>query len=97
PAQGRTVSVPVCDERRGNPVAWSRAHFAEILALEGDRGARDLLDRHAAGVIEVPVDDAGVLRDVDTLQEWEAEGSVSVDDGSADDGPAEDDETDRAD
>ena len=74
PGIGGTVSVPVHDGRRGNPVAWGRAHFGEILALEGDRGARDLLDRHPSCVVEVPVDDPGVLRDVDTLQAWEAEG-----------------------
>ena len=29
--------------RRGNPVVWPRAMFADLVAIEGDRGARDLL------------------------------------------------------
>ena len=85
PRIGGTVSVPMHDGRRGNPVAWARAHFAEILKLEGDRGARALLDRHPSCVVEVPVDDPGVLRDVDTLQAWEAEGREPGADASGSD------------
>jgi molybdenum cofactor cytidylyltransferase len=63
---GRTICVPVFEGRRGNPVLWPARHFAEIAALEGDRGARALLDAHADEVCYVPVADAGVTLDVDT-------------------------------
>jgi molybdenum cofactor cytidylyltransferase len=61
---GGVVLVPVHDGRRGHPVLFDRAHFATLAALGGDRGARALLTGPA--VVEVPVDDAGVLLDVDT-------------------------------
>ena len=66
PASGRDICVPVHAGRRGNPVLWGRRYFVELLALEGDRGGRALLDLHADRVREVVVDDEGVLRDVDT-------------------------------
>jgi molybdenum cofactor cytidylyltransferase len=47
-------------------VLWPARHFAEIAALSGDRGARALIDAHAAEVCYVPVGDPGVTRDVDT-------------------------------
>lgn len=64
PAPGRDLCVPVCDGRRGNPVLWGRRYFGELLSLGGDRGARALLERHAAAIRAVPAGE-GVLRDVD--------------------------------
>jgi molybdenum cofactor cytidylyltransferase len=57
--------VPTMAGRRGNPVLLSRAMFDDIRKLTGDAGARKLLDG-AGDVIEVPMDDAAVLLDVDT-------------------------------
>ncbi len=58
------VVVPVAGGRRGNPVAWGRAHWPRLLALTGDRGARALLD--TVEVTEVAVDDPGIFADIDT-------------------------------
>ena len=58
--------VPTLQTRRGNPVLWRRGMFASLLALPGDRGGRALLDRHAGQVLDVPVDDPGILLDFDT-------------------------------
>jgi len=66
PARGRLIVVPTCQGKRGNPVLWDRAYFAEMAALEGDMGARALVLKHAAQVVEVEVGDDAVLRDFDT-------------------------------
>ncbi len=62
-APGADAAVPVHGGRRGNPALLGRGLFAPALALAGDEGARRLLAR--ARVVEVEVDDAGVLLDVD--------------------------------
>jgi molybdenum cofactor cytidylyltransferase len=61
---GAGIAAPVMDGRRGNPVAFGARHLAELLALEGDQGARALLKAHA--VTEVAVNDPGIFRDIDT-------------------------------
>ncbi len=66
PVEGRSICVPVHGRKRGNPVLWSSQFIAEILAVTGDIGARHLLEEHADQVIEVPIDQDGVLFDVDT-------------------------------
>jgi molybdenum cofactor cytidylyltransferase len=66
PETGCEICVPAHVGRRGNPVLWGRRFFRQIASLEGDMGARALLERHAPSVCEVPVDGDGVLRDVDT-------------------------------
>lgn len=61
---GAGIAVPVHGGRRGNPVAFGAAHRDALLALGGDQGARRLLQTYP--VLEVAVDDPGILRDIDT-------------------------------
>lgn len=63
------IVVPCCDGRRGHPVLFGVHHFSALRALDGDTGAREILKQHAALVREVPVNDPGVLLDVDTPQD----------------------------
>jgi molybdenum cofactor cytidylyltransferase len=60
--------VPVHAGRRGNPVLLGRAIFAQAMALEGDRGARALLDAPGTDVVECPIDDEAVAIDIDTQE-----------------------------
>ena len=62
--RGARIAAPVYEGRRGNPVAFSSFHLPLLLALSGDQGAREILKSHA--VSELVVDDAGVVRDIDT-------------------------------
>ena len=72
-----TIAVPVRDGRRGHPVAIGSAHRAALLALTGDRGARPVLAKNAANLIEVPVEDEGIFVDVDTRESYRAAWTVS--------------------
>ncbi|GJI98557.1 hypothetical protein RugamoR57_52750 [Duganella caerulea] len=62
--RGARIAAPMHEGRRGNPVAFSSYHLPLLLALQGDQGAREILKSHA--VSELIVDDAGVVRDIDT-------------------------------
>jgi molybdenum cofactor cytidylyltransferase len=66
PDKGALVAVPSIDGKRGNPVVWSRRFFADLMAVEGDIGARHLIGRYGEAVVEVPVTGTGVLTDIDT-------------------------------
>lgn len=66
PEKGALIAVPVIDGKRGNPVLWSRRFFPELMALEGDVGARHLIGKYTEAVVEVPVTGKGALIDVDT-------------------------------
>lgn len=66
PLEGRAICIPTTHGKQGNPVLWDRAFFTEMAALSGDAGAKRLIGQHADRLCEVPVDDAGILYDVDT-------------------------------
>jgi molybdenum cofactor cytidylyltransferase len=68
PDRGMLIAVPVSDNRRGNPVLWSRRFFGELMSLDGDIGARHLIAKHGEAVAEVPVDGQGAFLDIDTPQ-----------------------------
>ena len=58
--------VPTVAGQRGNPIIIGRRMFPEVMKLTGDVGARKLLETAGEDVIEVAIDDAAVLLDVDT-------------------------------
>ena len=72
PDRGNLIVIPVSDNRRGNPVLWSRRFFNELMTLDGDIGARHLIARHSEAVAEVPVEGFGAFLDIDTPQALEA-------------------------
>lgn len=55
--------------RRGHPVGFSAELYSELVALQGDEGARRLVSRYPAFGVEV--DDPGVQVDVDTQTDLE--------------------------
>ncbi len=54
-ATGRPIVAARYGEVRGVPVLFDRALFAELLLLEGDQGARAVLERHPTDVAEVVI------------------------------------------
>jgi molybdenum cofactor cytidylyltransferase len=67
---GGTIVVPVHNGRGGHPLRLAHAHLAEVMTLDPARGLKALLDAHSAEVTRLPVDDAGVLVDVDTPDDY---------------------------
>jgi molybdenum cofactor cytidylyltransferase len=66
---GALIVAPVHDGERGHPVGFSTRLRDELLALDGDTGARAVLQRHAADVRTIECGDAGVLLDVDRRED----------------------------
>jgi molybdenum cofactor cytidylyltransferase len=64
---GAAIAAPFdAGGRRGHPVGFGAALRSQLLALDGDVGARDILRRHAAAIARIETDDAGIFIDVDT-------------------------------
>jgi molybdenum cofactor cytidylyltransferase len=63
---GASVAVATYHERRRNPVLLARTMWAKARELDGDEGARVLMDDEA---VEVDCTDTGSAADVDTLDD----------------------------
>jgi len=67
----RDIAVPSYGGRRGHPVVFEMQRYRAWLEhLDGDRGARAVLASHPEDVVEVPVEDPGVVLDLDTKEEY---------------------------
>jgi molybdenum cofactor cytidylyltransferase len=56
--------------QRGHPVGFAAELFSDLMQLSGDEGARRLIARYPACAVEI--DDAGVLADIDTVDDLAA-------------------------
>lgn len=66
------VVRPVIGARHGHPVVWHRETVARLAAADPTQGGRAVVRALAAAgqVLDVPVDDTGVLVDIDTPEDY---------------------------
>ncbi len=62
---GARIAAPVYKGERGHPVGFGAPLRDELLALDGDQGARAVLERHRGEVKLIECDDPGALYDID--------------------------------
>lgn len=72
-SSGAPIVRPVYRDRPGHPVLFARATWAELANPTLERGARDVVHRHAGEVRDVRLDDRGVTVDVDTPGDYRRE------------------------
>jgi molybdenum cofactor cytidylyltransferase len=75
PETGVLVVGAAHEGKRGNPVLWDKSHFEALARLEGDRGARQLLDAHPDDLALVETG-PGARLDLDTPEALAAAGAV---------------------
>ena len=66
------IVIPTYRGFRGNPVLLDRSVFPEVMALDADVGCRAIFGDHPQGIVKVPVDDVGILLDIDRQDDFEA-------------------------
>jgi molybdenum cofactor cytidylyltransferase len=60
------IVIPKYRGARGNPVLFDKSVFPQIEKIRGDIGAKSVIQKNPADVLEVEVPDRGVLIDIDT-------------------------------
>ena len=68
---GAAIVMPAYRGERGHPVLFAASMFGDLITIDGDRGARDLLAQRPDSVVLVEVD-AAVPSDVDTAADIDA-------------------------
>lgn len=64
-AAGAGIARPQYAGRPGHPVGFAATHRAALLALSGDEGGRSILAAQRDALQRCPVDDPGILLDLD--------------------------------
>ena len=66
-----SIIVPTHNGRRGHPALFRWRHAAGIRSLPANEGINSYLRTHAAETLELPVDDPGILANLDTPEDYE--------------------------
>lgn len=67
-----SIVVTTFEGRRGHPVVFDSVFRPELMKLQGDAGAKSILEAHPEAVVEVEVRDSHVLEDIDTWESYTA-------------------------
>jgi molybdenum cofactor cytidylyltransferase len=65
------IVIPTYRGFRGNPVLLDRTVFPELQGLSGDVGCRAIFGDHTEGIYRLPMDDVGILLDIDSPEDVE--------------------------
>jgi len=63
------ICVPVVEERMGHPVLFAERYFEQLQVLDGDSGARQLLNAAGSALARVVVEEDAVFRDIDRKED----------------------------
>lgn len=64
------IVIPITSHRRGHPLLVDFKYKREIGRLDLEKGLRALMHHFPEDVLEVEVDDAGILMDIDTPEDY---------------------------
>ena len=77
------IVIPMFRGFRGNPVLLDRSVFAELRSLSGDVGCRAIFGNHTENIYKLPVDDPGILLDIDSREDFMALTNTGRENGRA--------------
>lgn len=66
----KRIIIPTFNNKRGHPVIFHRDLFSEIHNAPLELGARTVVHNHPDEVHEVPVEEEGILLDIDTPEDY---------------------------
>lgn len=74
-SEGRSIVRAAYAETSGNPVILPKSLYTQALTLQGDRGARALIEASDLDIVEVDIGEAAIV-DVDTQDDLQRLGGV---------------------
>jgi molybdenum cofactor cytidylyltransferase len=67
----KDICVPVCQSKRGNPTIFNRVLYDQLMAIEGDIGARDIIRTNPERVLYIELDNPLCFFDIDSQKDFE--------------------------
>ena len=59
------ILVPLFQEESGHPTYFSNEYIQDLLLISGDTGGRELFKKYPDAVTYLPIDDGGIITDMD--------------------------------
>ncbi len=68
--QKKEIVVPTFEEKNGNPILFSKFMTKQILNINGDVGAKEILKLNKNKILYVPIRNSGITLDFDTEEDF---------------------------
>ena len=68
--QKKEIVVPTFEEKNGNPILFSKFMTKQILNINGDVGAKEILEFNKNKILYVPIRNSGITLDFDTEEDF---------------------------
>lgn len=68
---GAEITLPTFNGKKGHPVGFSSRFISQLLALTGDKGAKEIIASSPDNVTFIESPDSGISRDIDTRKNLE--------------------------
>jgi molybdenum cofactor cytidylyltransferase len=66
----KEIIVPTFEEKNGNPILFSKFMTKQILNINGDAGAKEILELNKNKILYVPIKNSGITLDFDTEEDF---------------------------
>ena len=66
----KKVIVPLFKGQKGNPVLFPKSFEKKLLSIEGDSGAKKILEINKKEVLNLEIDDPGIIKDLDVPSDF---------------------------
>ncbi|TAK55657.1 MAG: nucleotidyltransferase family protein [Bacteroidetes bacterium] len=69
---GKNIIIPVYNGKRGHPVIFGKSLFPALHSASQEKGAKEVVHTHRDEILEVTVQEGGVLVNIDTPEQYQA-------------------------
>jgi len=66
----KDIVVPTYNSNQGNPVLFSKSMKSKIMSIEGDVGAKKILEKNKDKILKVKINDINITRDFNTKNDF---------------------------
>lgn len=66
-SEQKGMACTILNNKTGNPCIFSRKYYQELMKITGDKGGKQIINRHPDDVVYLEIKDARELVDIDTL------------------------------
>jgi molybdenum cofactor cytidylyltransferase len=64
-ASSGKIIIPIHHKKKGNPVCFGSNFYSQLQELNGDKGGKDIVLKNPQAIIELELEDEGILKDID--------------------------------
>jgi molybdenum cofactor cytidylyltransferase len=69
----KEIIIASHEKKRGHPILFGRKYIKELTGYPREASLRDLLKKHPSEILEMKTGNDGILRDIDTENDYQFE------------------------